>query len=72
MGNTIRDLLALMFVLAGFSKIGDFGGTVGYIAASRLPLTWLVAILTIALEIGGGLAFVVGYKMRWHLPCSHC
>jgi putative oxidoreductase len=60
-----RVLLALMFVLAGFSKAGDFDGTVGYIAANGLPLASPVAILTIALEIGGGLALIVGYKTRW-------
>jgi len=60
-----RVLLALIFVLAGFSKVGDFDGTVGYIAANGLPLASLVAILTIALETGGGLALIVGYKARW-------
>ncbi|MFN7888378.1 MAG: DoxX family protein, partial [Betaproteobacteria bacterium] len=60
-----RILLALMFVLAGFSKIGGFDGTVGYIASKGLPLPTLLAIGTIALEIVGGLALAVGYKARW-------
>ena len=54
-----------MFVLAGFSKIGGFDGTVGYIASKGLPLPTLLAIGTIALEIVGGLALAVGYKARW-------
>ena len=33
-----RVLLALMFVPSGFSKVTNFDGTVGYIAAKGLPL----------------------------------
>lgn len=73
MGNTRKDLLALigrvllamMFVIEGYSKIGEFQGTVGYIASVGLPLPSVVAALTIALELGGGLALIVGYKARW-------
>ena len=60
-----RILLALMFVLAGFSKIGGFDGTVGYIASKSLPAPALLAALTIVLEVGGGLAIMFGYFTRW-------
>ena len=60
-----RILLALMFVLAGFSKIGGFDGTVGYIASKGLPAPALLAALTIVLEVGGGLAIMFGYFTRW-------
>jgi putative oxidoreductase len=60
-----RILLALMFVSAGYSKIGGFDGTVGYIASAGLPLPNIVAVLTIALEIGAGIALIVGYKARY-------
>lgn len=33
-----RALLALLFVPAGFAKIGGFAGTVGYIASKGVPL----------------------------------
>lgn len=59
-----RILMAAMFVMAGFSKIGGFDGTVGYIASKGLPLASVVAVLTIILEIAGGLAIMVGYKAR--------
>ncbi|WP_246487128.1 DoxX family protein [Candidatus Nitrotoga fabula] len=59
-----RILMAAMFVMAGFSKIGGFEGTVGYIASKGLPLASVVAVLTIILEIAGGLAIMVGYKAR--------
>lgn len=60
-----RVLLALMFVLAGWSKIGGFDGTVGYIASKGLPLPQMLAIGTIVLELAAGIALTVGYKARW-------
>jgi len=62
---TGRTLLALMFVIAGYTKIAGFAGTAGYIASKGLPLPQLVAALTIALELGGGLAIVAGFYARW-------
>ena len=60
-----RILLALMFVLAGVSKIGGFAGTVGYMQAKGVPAASLLAVLTIILELGGGLALVFGFHTRW-------
>ena len=60
-----RSLLALMFVLAGFSKIGGFAGTVGYMQAKGIPAASVLAVLTIILELGGGLALVFGFYTRW-------
>ena len=59
-----RILLGLLFVLSGFGKIAGFEGTVGYIAAQHLPLPTVVAVLTILVELGGGLALVVGFATR--------
>jgi putative oxidoreductase len=60
-----RILLALIFILSGFGKIGGFAGTVGYIASKGLPLASLVAVLTIVVELGGGLAIATGFFARW-------
>jgi putative oxidoreductase len=60
-----RILLALMFLLAGWSKIGGFEGTAGYIASKGLPMAQLLAGATIVLELGAGLALVAGFKARW-------
>lgn len=60
-----RILLALIFVTSGFSKIGGFDGTVGYIASKGLPMASVVAVLTILVELGGGLALVLGFYARW-------
>ena len=60
-----RILLAMMFLLAGISKITGFEGTVGYIASKGLPLPALLAIGTIALEVLGALALIIGWQTRW-------
>jgi putative oxidoreductase len=59
-----RVLLGLLFVLSGFGKIAGFDGTVGYIAAQHLPVPTLIAVLTILVELGGGLALVTGFYTR--------
>lgn len=60
-----RVLLALLFVPAGFSKIGGFGGTVGYIASQGVPLPELAAAAAIGVELGLGLLLLVGFQARW-------
>ncbi len=60
-----RILLALMFVMAGISKIGGFDGTTAYIASKGLPLPSVLAAGTIALEVLGGLALMLGWQTRW-------
>lgn len=60
-----RILLALMFVLAGFTKISGFAGTVGYMQAKGIPAASVLAVLTIVLELVGGLALVFGFYTRW-------
>jgi putative oxidoreductase len=59
-----RVLIALLFVPAGFAKIGGFAGIVGYIGAVGLPLPQLGAVIAIVVELGLGLLLLVGYKTR--------
>ncbi|WP_439500068.1 DoxX family protein [Bosea sp. (in: a-proteobacteria)] len=58
-----RVLLALMFVLAGYSKIGGYAGTQQYMASAGVPAALLP--LVIAVELLGGLMVVVGWKTRY-------
>jgi putative oxidoreductase len=60
-----RALIALLFIPAGFSKIGGFAGTTGYIASKGLPLPELGAAIAIAVELGLGLLLLVGFKTRF-------
>ena len=60
-----RILLAAIFIISGFGKIGGFEGTAGYIASKGLPMPQVLATLTILIELGGGILLAVGWKARW-------
>jgi putative oxidoreductase len=58
-----RLLLAQLFLVSGLSKLTGYAGTQGYMAAKGLPGALLP--LVILLEVGGGLALVIGFQTRW-------
>ena len=60
-----RILLALIFVISGYGKIAGFAGVTGYIASKGLPMPAVLAGLTVALEVVGGLLILSGWKSRW-------
>ncbi len=58
-----RILMAQIFLLAGLSKIGAYAGTQGYMESMGVP--GIMLPLVIALEVGGAIALIVGFKTRW-------
>lgn len=60
-----RVLLALMFILAGWSKLTAIEGTAGYIASGGLPFASALAVIVGLLELLGGLAIAIGFQARW-------
>ena len=58
-----RVLLAHMFLLAGITKITGYAGTQGYMEAMGVP--GILLPLVILLEVGGGLALILGWQARW-------
>jgi putative oxidoreductase len=60
-----RALIALLFIPAGFAKIGGFAGVSGYIASKGLPLPEVAAAIAIVFELGLGLLLLFGWKARW-------
>jgi putative oxidoreductase len=60
-----RILLALMFVLSGLGKLADIQGTAGFIASGGLPAPSVLAVVVGAFELLGGMALVLGFKVRW-------
>ncbi|HEY6898928.1 MAG TPA: DoxX family protein [Rhodocyclaceae bacterium] len=60
-----RVLLALMFILSGYGKLSDIQGTAGFIASGGLPAPSALAVTVGAFELLGGLALVLGYRVRW-------
>lgn len=63
-GTIARSLIALLFVVAGVQKIMDFQGTAGYIDALNLPMSTVVALLVILVEVPVALLFAYGYKVK--------
>lgn len=60
-----RVLMAAIFLIAGVRKLMTYGATLGYFAKLGIPLPDVVLPLTIALEIGGGLLLVAGWRVKW-------
>lgn len=58
-----RILLAHIFVVSGYGKIAGYAGTQAYMASKGMPGELLP--LVILLELGGGIAIVIGFMTRW-------
>lgn len=58
-----RLLLAYIFVLSGWSKIGGYSGTVQYMESQGVP--GILLPLVILVELGGGLLIAFGFLTRW-------
>ena len=57
-----RVLIASLFLITGVGKITGYAGTQAYMASQGVPGALLP--LVIALEVGGGLAIVLGWHTR--------
>jgi len=57
-----RALLATIFIVAGYGKLGAYAGTQAYMESMGVPGALLP--LVIALELGGGLALLLGFQAR--------
>ena len=60
-----RILLSALFIWSAFNKIMNPAGTQQYMTANGLPLVGLLYLATVAVELGGGLSVLLGYKVRW-------
>src|SRR4051812_13352179 len=59
-----RLLIAAIFLLSGVGKLFAPTSTQAYIAAAGLPLPEVGYAIALAVEIGGGLLLVAGYRAR--------
>lgn len=57
-----RILISLIFVLSGLNKIAGYAGTQAYMEAAGVP--GMLLPLAILLEVGGGLAVMIGWRTR--------
>ncbi|MGE8677193.1 MAG: DoxX family protein [Achromobacter marplatensis] len=59
-----RIFLGAPFLLSGVGKLGAYAATVGYISAVGLPAASLAYVAAVAVEVGGGLMLLLGYRVR--------
>ena len=57
-----RALIAIVFIMAGYSKIGGYEGTQGYMESVGVPGFLLPAV--IAVELLAGIAVLIGYQTK--------
>ncbi len=57
-----RVLISAIFLASGLGKIAGYAGAQGYMEAMGVPGALLP--LAIALEVGGAIAIIVGYRTR--------
>jgi len=57
-----RVLMSSIFIIAGINKISGYAGTQGYMESVGVPGALLP--LVILLEVGGGLAILLGWRTR--------
>ncbi len=59
-----RVLLSLIFIISGILKVLDPAGTIAYIETSHLPLPQVAYVVALFIELGLGLALLVGFKAQ--------
>jgi putative oxidoreductase len=59
-----RIFMAVVFLISGLFKVAGYGQSVGYAATKGLPLAGVAIGCAAAVEILGGLAVLVGFKVR--------
>ena len=60
-----RILLASLFLVAGIRKLMAPAASAGYFAKLGFPMTDVLVWVVIAVEIGGALLLILGWKTRW-------
>jgi putative oxidoreductase len=55
--------LSLLFIVSGWGKLAAYAGTQQYMEAAGVP--GMLLPLVILVELGGGLAIVLGFFTRW-------
>ncbi len=59
-----RALLGLYFIIPGITKITGWSGMTEYMTAHGVPLVPVLLVITIIVQIGGGLSLAIGYRTQ--------
>ena len=64
LGTTGRCLLGLYFLIPGISKVTGFEANAAYMELHGMAFVPFFLVVTLVLQIGGGLFLIIGYKVR--------
>ena len=59
-----RLLMSVIFLVSGFGKATAPAATMAYLGKQGLPVVGVAYALTVLVELGGGLLFLVGFRAR--------
>jgi len=73
-----RVLMAYIFVMSGIGKIEGFSATAAAMAGKGIPLAEVALVITIMVELAGGVLLIVGWQTRlaataiflWLIPAT--
>ncbi len=60
-----RLFIAILFLASAFGKITNFGGTLQFMEAHRMPAAPFFCVAAILAETLGATALILGYRTRW-------
>jgi putative oxidoreductase len=60
-----RLMIGLPFAMSGLGKLATYGATTAMISAAGLPVPPLAFAVAVAIEFGGGLLLIAGYRARF-------
>lgn len=60
-----RILISTIFIMAAINKSMDLLGSEQYMAAYGIPAAGVLLVLSIIVEIFGGLSILLGFKAKW-------
>jgi putative oxidoreductase len=60
-----RILLSLVFLIAGYRKLMAVAASAGYFGKLGFPMPEVLVWIAIAVELGGAILLIVGWKTRW-------
>ncbi len=61
---TGRALLGLYFIVPGLTKTFQFSATSTYMSEHGVPVAPALLVLTIILQVGGGISLLIGYRTQ--------
>jgi putative oxidoreductase len=59
-----RLMIGLPFAMSGLGKLAAYGATTAMINAAGLPFPTLAFAVAVAVELGGGVLLIAGYRVR--------